>query len=215
MIKFVLYTSCLVTICSCTLSKDESNPSKPATVSNFSIVNNRLKMVGTGLQYLTAASLGTPPSATPVSILSSSDTMALAGLPATVELPSLLTLKSLTGEPAYTLSALDSLSITGLLDVGGHMANSQATGTLTLSACGNGVVQGNDTRGTVNIGSVAVTSCTVNFSTAFSTPPYCVVSSNSNATVGVVYVASTTTTTMVLQFTQITDTAPVTYICLQ
>jgi hypothetical protein len=63
---------------------------------------------------------------------------------------------------------------TATLDVSGHIANSG--GAATVTTCGTSPsITGNDTRGTVTLGTGSPTTCTVTFATSYATAPYCVI----------------------------------------
>jgi hypothetical protein len=99
------------------------------------------------------------------------------------------------------------------LDVSGHINNSGAAA--TLGACGaSPSIAGNDTRGSVTIGTGAVTSCIVNFNAAFGTAPYCVATwAVSASTIGVGVSASTLALTV--SFTSSAASQKFNYHCLQ
>jgi hypothetical protein len=101
-----------------------------------------------------------------------------------------------------------------LLDVSGHIANSDP-GHPVVTNCGTGAnLIGNDTRGMVTTGSGSVSTCTVTFSTPFASMPYCILTGNSNA--GVYYWVNTTPGTMTMSFNNpLTITQKFTYMCMQ
>jgi hypothetical protein len=79
------------------------------------------------------------------------------------------------------------------LDVTGHLANSGTSA--SLAACGGGspAINGNDTRGTVTLGTGAFTSCSIVFAATYATTPICVASwvGTAYASTGIVVNAST------------------------
>ena len=102
------------------------------------------------------------------------------------------------------------------LDVKGHIANSD-DGVPTISSCGTGspLASGNDTRGTITVGTGTPSSCTITFASAFATAPICVVSQLGATTAGTVSVTSTSTTTMVLGWANGVSSIQFNYICMQ
>lgn len=100
------------------------------------------------------------------------------------------------------------------LDVRGHIANSGPPATVT--ACGTGGnVTGNDTRGTVTVGTGVVTSCTVNFAMSFAGSPHCVVSWAGASAPAAVLSSSTSNSALTLHFSTGISSALVNYICMQ
>ena len=77
------------------------------------------------------------------------------------------------------------------LDVTGHIASTGFTA--TIGSCGTTpAITGNDTRGTVTIGTGVVTSCVVTFNTAYTAAPICVATWNGAASTLGIGVSSTT-----------------------
>ena len=102
------------------------------------------------------------------------------------------------------------------LDVYGHTANSGLSA--TIGACGTSpAISGNDTRGLVTIGSNSPTTCTINFATAFATTPHCLIApSGGFAGASVQWYVSSTTSTMVLNFSAApTASQKFEYYCMQ
>ena len=104
------------------------------------------------------------------------------------------------------------------LDVAGHIAISgPALAGVNLSAgCGTSgaLIDGNDMRGEVTYGLSGTVACAITFSSAFTTRPYCVVTSTTSTTSA--FITSTTSTSLTIGF----NTAPVsgykfTYMCMQ
>lgn len=90
-------------------------------------------------------------------------------------------------------------SPTAKLDVSGHVANSGSAA--TIGTCGTSpTIVGNDTRGVITLGTGSPTACTVTFNSAFTTAPYCVVTPYGGDTGAVRYWITTTTTTLVFNF---------------
>ncbi|MGZ3793138.1 MAG: beta strand repeat-containing protein, partial [Bdellovibrio sp.] len=86
-----------------------------------------------------------------------------------------------------------------MLDVAGHVANSGAAA--TVSNCGTSpTIAGNDTRGTITLGTGNPTACTVTFQTTYASPPYCVVTAYGGDPGAVRWWITTNTTTMVVNF---------------
>lgn len=102
---------------------------------------------------------------------------------------------------------------TATLDVTGHIANSGSSA--TVGTCGTSpTITGNDTRGTVTIGTGAVTSCIITFNSAFSTAPYCVTTWNgSSSTIG--FGVTSTTTALTVNFSASAPGLKFNYYCSQ
>lgn len=101
------------------------------------------------------------------------------------------------------------------LDVAGHVANSGATA--TVGTCGTSpAITGNDMRGVVTLGTGSPTACTVTFSSAYATAPYCVLTPYGGTTGAIQYWITTTTTTLVMNFSAApTASQKFHYLCVQ
>lgn len=110
-----------------------------------------------------------------------------------------------TATPTQTLHVHGKVAVTG-------------SGTPTLSACGTGgtpTVTGNDTRGTVTFANGNPSACTVTFSSAFSSTPVCVVTSNHTAAGISTAITAISTTAFTLAISAGTNGFKFNYICLQ
>jgi hypothetical protein len=88
-----------------------------------------------------------------------------------------------------------------------------ATGTLTTTGCGNGVVTGSNNAGKIAIGSSTV-NCTLNFSPAWTNPPVCVLT-NATSSANIIRAQTITTTTDLFSDTSNLPTSSVVdYICM-
>lgn len=116
---------------------------------------------------------------------------------------------------------------TAKLEVNGHIASSGSSA--SLSSCGTAAaINGNDTRGTVTVGTVGATSisnCTITFNTVYASAPHCVVSVVGSPVDSflkpiAVSVKTVTTTGLTVQLSLDTNSENVdgkkfSYICLQ
>ncbi len=108
---------------------------------------------------------------------------------------------------------IDTVTPVAPLDVHGHVANSGSAA--SLGACGTSpTMAGNDTRGTVTMGTGTVTSCVVNFNATFTTAPICVATWNTSAsTIGMA--VSSSTSALTVTFSANAAGLKVNYICMQ
>jgi hypothetical protein len=102
-----------------------------------------------------------------------------------------------------------------LLDVSGHVANSGAAA--TVGTCGTSPsINGNDTRGTVTVGTGSTTSCTITFGATWGSTPFCVVSWSNGSTVPSIYMSTSPTTTFLLvYFSSSAASKTFSYQCMQ
>ncbi|KYG61595.1 hypothetical protein AZI86_17990 [Bdellovibrio bacteriovorus] len=106
-------------------------------------------------------------------------------------------------------------SPTAKLEVAGHIANSAPSASIT--ACGTSPsISGNDTRGEITLGGGSPTSCRVNFTTAFNTAPYCVVSPSQGDAGAIRYWVVSATTSLTLNLSAAaTAGQKFSYFCIQ
>ncbi|NUM59834.1 MAG: hypothetical protein HUU56_14435 [Bdellovibrionaceae bacterium] len=129
------------------------------------------------------------------------------------------TLYSLNGQMFLNTSngniGIGTQSPSATLDVKGHMGNSGASATIT--SCGSSAtISGNDTRGTVTLGTGSPTSCTITFASAFSTSPICVVSPNGGDPGAIRWWTVPSTTALVINFSSTpTTNQQFAYYCIQ
>jgi hypothetical protein len=90
---------------------------------------------------------------------------------------------------------------------------SGSDGTPTVNTCGTASfsVTGTDQAGVITLGTVAVTACTLAFSTTLPAAPACVVSSNSSTSFA--FITSTSTSIMVLGLSVSLPGGKVNYFC--
>jgi hypothetical protein len=91
--------------------------------------------------------------------------------------------------------------------------SSGSDGTPNVTTCGSGSpsVSGTDQSGVITLGTVAVTACTLNFSTTLSAAPACIVVTGSSLSVA--FITSTSTSQMVLGLTVSLPSGKVYYFC--
>jgi hypothetical protein len=96
---------------------------------------------------------------------------------------------------------------------GGHVKF--AGGAPTLSSCGSTPAAGtsSDTRGRVTTGSGTVNGCTISFSTAFATAPFCVVGVDDSTTALPTW--TTSTSALTVTFAVSSPSKHVSYICIE
>lgn len=101
------------------------------------------------------------------------------------------------------------------LDVNGHIANSGPPA--TLGTCSTAAfINGNDTRGLVNLGAGDSASCIIIFNSAFSTAPFCVVSWQGPTLSAVDLGVAANTTSLTIYFSAPPSTGrSIVYHCLQ
>jgi hypothetical protein len=100
--------------------------------------------------------------------------------------------------------------------VGKHFGQANAAPPTAMGSCGTGgaSVVGTDLRGTITTGTGTVSSCIMNFGSAFTSPPVCVISWEGSTPVATGISVQTSTNQMTIYFTTSSPSKGLNYICM-
>ena len=104
---------------------------------------------------------------------------------------------------------------TAKLDVAGHVANSGPAASLSAGCAVTGTITGNDSRGTISLGTNGITGCQVIFAQAYASAPTCVVTPTGSDPGSVRWWVTGNAFAFTINFSAVTSNLQFAYICMQ